>query len=114
LLPTTAGAEAGLDVDLANVVVIGRKDYVLRSVHPKVGGKLKKKAAAICLTCCTSCPDNRVPAVSMSVCGLRSCQLVMGGRPLLILAFTNRSLPLLYSVCLPTVWHAVERDVGPR
>jgi hypothetical protein len=42
-LSTTAGAEAGLDVDLANVVVIGRKDYVLRSVHPQVGGKLIRK-----------------------------------------------------------------------
>lgn len=30
-----AGAEAGLQVDLDNVIVIGRKDYVLRSVHPQ-------------------------------------------------------------------------------
>lgn len=30
-----AGAEAGLQPDLSNVLVIGRKDYVLRSVHPK-------------------------------------------------------------------------------
>lgn len=30
------GAEAGVDLDLSSVIVVGRKDYVLRSVHPQV------------------------------------------------------------------------------
>lgn len=34
--PASLGVEAGLD--LAHVIVVGRKDYVLRSVHPQVRG----------------------------------------------------------------------------
>lgn len=29
------GSEAGLDLDFSSVIVVGRKDYVLRSVHPQ-------------------------------------------------------------------------------
>lgn len=29
------GAEAGVDLDLGSVIVVGRKDFVLRSVHPQ-------------------------------------------------------------------------------
>lgn len=36
--PASLGAETGLDVDLAHVIAVGRKDYVLRSVHPQVRG----------------------------------------------------------------------------
>lgn len=35
-----AGSEAGLQLDLNNVLVIGRKDYVLRSVHPQASCSL--------------------------------------------------------------------------
>ncbi|KAL4433623.1 hypothetical protein ABPG75_000064 [Micractinium tetrahymenae] len=35
--PASLGAEAGVHVNLAHVIVVGRKDYVLRSVHPQYG-----------------------------------------------------------------------------
>jgi hypothetical protein len=30
-----AGDEAGVNIELSSVVIIGRRDYVLRAVHPQ-------------------------------------------------------------------------------
>ena len=45
-----AGAEAGLQVELDNVIAIGRKDYILRSVHPQASCR-SLRAGCPCLVC---------------------------------------------------------------